>query len=148
MLRDKVHGEIPFGAAGMSPAELAPHLIRLQGERTELNDELDKTRAARDAAAEVLRLAKIDAERRALATLPVAKGKDEPTASAVKDFVDGDTGVLAAKDRQSEIARDLATADDRLGAVRSGLRVLHDLIEIAHRPKAGSAGPSSGGEDW
>lgn len=149
MISDKTTGSVPFGAESMAPRELAPHLVRLQGERVALNDEIAGLRAMRDDLSRSLYVAKQRAERAALTTLPPAKGKDEPAASAVKDFVDSDASVLAVKEAQTEAARDLAAADDRLGAVRSGLRVVGALIEVAHRDvdeKTGRTTPT--GEDW
>jgi len=154
MIRDKQHGAVPFGAESMTPDELAPHLVRLQAERAELNDTLDELRRRRDGLGRDLYHAKADAERRALepGTLPTARGKDRPAASAVKDFVDGDAEVLAVKDRQTDLARDLATADDRLGAVRSGLRVLLSLIDVARerreRQDLDARAAVVDGQDW
>lgn len=154
MIHDKQYGAVPFGAESMTPDELAPHLVRLQGERAELNDQLDELRQRRDGLGRELYNAKADAERRALVpgTLPPARGKDTPAAAAVKDFVDADPEVLAVKERQTDLARDLATADDRLGAVRSGLRVLLSLIDVARerreRQDLDERAAAAAGQDW
>jgi len=69
----------------------------------------------------------------------------------VKAFVDEYPAVLDVKEAQAEVARDLAAADDRAGQVRSGLRVILSLIEVAHRTAdaaALEAKIAGAGEDW
>ena len=151
MLRDKTHGAIPLGAADLTPAELAPHLVRLQLERVELNTTIDGLRFRRDELAGKLRHAKASAEAEARRTLDPARGKTAPAASAVKAFVDEYPAVLDVKEAQAEVARDLAAADDRAGQVRSGLRVILSLIAVAHRTAdaaALEAKIAGAGEDW
>ena len=151
MLRDKTHGAIPLGADDLTPRELAPHLVRLQIERAELNAAIDGLRFRRDELGGNLRHAKASAEGEARRTLPPARGKTEPAATAIKAFVDEHPAVLEIKEAQAEVARDLAAADDRAGQVRSGLRVILTLIEVAHREAdaaALDAQIAGAGEDW
>lgn len=148
MLRDKTHGAIPLGAADLPPSELAPLIVGLQIERVELNEMIDALRFRRDELAGQLATAKRLGEGQALKVLPPGRGKTEPSSSAIKSFVDAFPAVLDIKALQVESSRDLATADDRLGAVRSGIRVLLSLVEIQRDAEARRAEPDAPAEDW
>ena len=142
MIDSKGYGQIPANLHEMPVAELRPVLVQLQGQRTDLVDHLVEGREIRDSHTEIVKRAKADAERVALSTLPPARGKDAPAVSAVKSFVDADARVNAAVRAAADHSRLSADIGDRLGSVRSGLRVVDRLLETAVH---GDDLPS---EDW
>ena len=163
----QIHGAVP-DLSYLLRDELIQELVRLQGERVTLVAEAAELRDVRDRIAADLVRAKLDAEARALVDLPAGRGKDAPAATAIKSFVDADAAVIDATESRADAVRDLARADDDLGAVRSALRVVgaalssrlvdsdQGLIErkeawlasaSAHLDRIHAAEPSAS-EDW
>ena len=150
MISEKRFGAIPTGAPDMTPAELAAHAVEMQNQRAELVVRLDELRQVRDTVKESIGAMRAQLEAKARTELPPARGKTEPSAAAIKSYVDRQEGIVSLKREAEQAARDLAAVQDQHDATRSALRVLGSLIQIKllEGAEPGVTADVVAGDDW
>lgn len=142
-LEERGAGALPDDVYNYSGEKLGRVLVDLQAQRVKLNRDVRDARQWRDEAVSRVTKAEQQAEGEALTKLPPGRGKTTPSTAAIKEFVSAHPSVISAKEERLACSRKVAHLDDQLGAVRSGLRVVGQLLELELAKKR-PATP----EDW
>ena len=150
MITNQGYGSIPTDANEMTSLQLAEQSIAMQNQRAELVVRLDELRQVRDTVKESIGAMRAQLEAKARTELPPARGKTEPSAAAIKSYVDRQEGIVSLKREAEQAARDLAAVQDQHDATRSALRVLGSLIQIKllEGAEPGDTADVVAGDDW
>lgn len=132
----------------MTPEELSVHLVALQNARVELTERLRQLRDAGDQCSDAVRAMRAQLLPDACEALPAARGSDKPSDAKVKAYIDEHALMSGLSAESDHVARDKASVSDRLGSVRSALRVVGQLVEIKLRRVDGDEAEPSTDDDW